>query len=96
VPFQVTVSEVALEEWGGQAAYPLPLAAGDYWARYCARGMQHGRQLDIIPISASPADFYSLAFWPATPAPDQVLKQTSEIAAYWHATAHRLSEGQQR
>jgi hypothetical protein len=24
---------------------------------------------------------------PAPPAPDQVVKQTSEIATYWHATA---------
>ena len=30
---------------------------------------------------------YLLQFWPAAPGPDQVLKQTSETAAYWHEFA---------
>ncbi len=83
-----------MEEWGGQAAYPLPLPAADYWVRYCARGMQHGSDLDTSQDPDRPADSYSLTFWPAPPAPDQVVKQTSDIAAYWHATARSLTEEQ--
>jgi hypothetical protein len=55
-----------------------PLGRRDYRARYCARGMQHGRRLETIPHSASPADSYSLAFWPAPPAPDQVLSRPAK------------------
>jgi hypothetical protein len=29
-------------------------------------------------------DRYLLQFWPSPPAPDQVVRQTSECAAYWH------------
>jgi len=92
VPFTVAVPEVTLQEWGGQAGYPLPLPAADYRVRYCARGMQHGNDLDTSQGPDRPADSYSLAFWPAPPAPDQVVKQTSDIAAYWHATARSLTE----
>ncbi len=33
-------------------------------------------------------DAYLLQFWPAAPAPDRILRQTSPRAAYWHR-AHR-------
>lgn len=91
VPLTVAVAEVTLQEWGGQAAYRLPLPAADYRVRYCARGMQHGHDLDTGQDHDRPADSYSLAFWPAPPAPDQMVKQTSEIAAYWHDVANSLT-----
>ena len=78
----------------GQAAYPLPLPAGNYRARYCTRGMQDGSDLDTSQDPGQPTDSYSLAFWPAPPAPDQIVKQTSDIAAYWHVTARSLTEDQ--
>lgn len=92
VSFTVAVADVSLQEWGGRAAYSLPLHAANYRVRYCARGMQHGHDLDTSQDDDRPADSYSLAFWPAPPAPDQVVKQTSEIAAYWHATASSRTE----
>jgi len=91
VPFTVAAPEVTLEEWGGQAAYPLQLPAAEYRVRYCARGMQHGHDLDTSQDPDRPPDRYSLAFWPARPAPDRVVKQTSDIAAYWHAAATGLA-----
>ncbi len=77
---------VALMEWGGPW-YELPLPPGNYRARYCARGMQLGRDRDTLLFDDEPVDFYSLAFWPAEAAPDCIIKQTSEIAAYWHKCA---------
>ena len=94
VPFTVAVAEVTLQEWGGQAMYPLPLPAAEYRVLYCARGVQHGHDLDTSQDHAFFADSYSLAFWLAPPAQDQVVKQTSEIAAHWHATASSLTERQ--
>jgi hypothetical protein len=76
----------ALIEWGGPW-HELPLPPGNYRARYCARGMQLGRDRDTLLCDEEPVDFYSLAFWPAEAAPDCIIKQTSEIAAYWHGHA---------
>jgi hypothetical protein len=76
---------VALMEWGGPW-HELPLPPGNYRVRYCARGMQLGRDRDPL-LDDEPVDFYSLSFWPAEPAPDRIIKQTSEIAAYWHKCA---------
>jgi hypothetical protein len=49
--------------------------------------MQLGRDRDTLLCDEEPVDFYSLAFWPAEAAPDCIIKQTSEIAAYWHGHA---------
>ena len=32
-------------------------------------------------------DRYLLQLWPAEPAPDAVVREGSEIAAYWHGVA---------
>jgi hypothetical protein len=80
---------VALMEWGGEF-YELPLPPGNYRVRYCARGMQLGRDRDTLLCDEETIDFYSLVFWPAEAAPDRIIKQTSEIAAYWHKHAQSL------
>lgn len=85
----ITERNVALVEWGGGGCYPIPLSPGSYRVRYCARGMDLGYNPGATLRGEDPVDFYSLAFWPADPAPDCVIKQTSEIAAYWHK--HALS-----
>lgn len=61
----------------------IPLSPGTYRVRYCARNMSCGNEVDTY-VEGEPVDFYSLAFWSAAPAPDIVVKQTSEVAAYWH------------
>jgi hypothetical protein len=48
-----------MEKWGEQAAYPLPLPAADYRVRYCARGVQHGSDLDTSQDPDRSADSYS-------------------------------------
>lgn len=52
--------------------------------RYAARGMDAGS-------AGTEMDVYALWFWPAPPAPDAVVKQTSESAAYWHAEIARIN-----
>lgn|SRR5262245_11091826 len=81
---------VMLMQWGREASYELPLPPENYRARYCARGMQLGRDRGTLLSGEDLIDFYSLAFWPAEPEPDCIIKQTSEIAAYWHNLAQSL------
>ena len=90
VSFTPTADDVALVQWGAEAAWPLQLERVDLRARYCASGMDRARQADTV-ISGGPVlDRYLLQFWPAAPAPDQVVKQTSAHAAYWHRYAQEL------
>jgi hypothetical protein len=81
---------ITLAEWALERVYPIPLGPGCYRVRYCARGMQLGRDRNTLLRGETLVDFYSLAFWPAEAAPDCVIKQTSDIAAYWHKQAQSL------
>ncbi|MFF5858627.1 hypothetical protein ACFY8B_23870 [Streptomyces sp. NPDC012751] len=79
-----------LVQWAGEAAWELGLALTDYRVRYCARGMDTGRDLDTRASGEPQADSYLLQFWPAPPRPDRVIRQTSRNAAYWHRYAREL------
>jgi len=64
---------------------PLPVA-GSYRVRYSAQGMDDAH--DMTRAAAEPVvDRYLLELWPAPPAPDAVLRCTSDAAAYWHRAA---------
>jgi hypothetical protein len=78
--------------WGSEGWHPIDLRPGKYRVRYCARNMDTGQRKDA-PSSGreEPTDEYSLSFWVASGAHDRVIRQTSEIAAYWHQWARRLS-----
>jgi hypothetical protein len=89
VSCHVPWGEIALVEWAAENGYPFVLPPGSYRARYHARAMQAGTELDTN-VTTVPVDTYRLDLWPAEPAPDRVIKQTSEIAAYWHDWAKRL------
>ncbi|CAM5227570.1 hypothetical protein SMICM304S_11163 [Streptomyces microflavus] len=80
----------SLVQWAGEAAWDLQLPVSDYRVRFSARGMDQGRDLDTRSAKEPRADSYLLQFWPAPPGPDQVIRQTSEIAAYWHEAARGL------
>jgi hypothetical protein len=84
------ITNLALVEWGGGAVYPIPLQPGSYRVRYCARGMDIGRDHGTTLDDDDIVDFYSLAFWPAEATTDRVIKQTSKAAAYWHEYARNL------
>lgn len=81
VSFRPTGEDVALVQWAGEAAWPLDLKQVDMRVRYCAHGMDQGRQADTILEGEPALDRYLLQFWPDPPSPDRVLRQTSTNAA---------------
>jgi hypothetical protein len=52
--------------------------------------MDAGNQADTSLPGEQPVDSYALWLWPAPPAPDRVVRQTSEIARYRHHWARGL------
>lgn len=65
----------------------VALPAGQWRARYSAAGMDAGRDADSRLDGDPVLDRYLLQLWPAPPAPDAVLRQSSSIAGYWHDVA---------
>jgi hypothetical protein len=61
----------------------------DGWhrARYCVTGMDEGQELDTPEEGEAAPDRYLLQLWPAPVSTDVVVRQGSEIAAYWHGVA---------
>jgi hypothetical protein len=90
VSFAPRSARVELMEWAGSASWPLELAQVEYRVRYCATGMDAGLARDTLLEGEPLLDRYLLQFWPGLPGPDRVVKQTSEVAAYWH----RFARGQ--
>jgi hypothetical protein len=89
-PFLVPDLPIALYQWGEASGEPLALPPGQYRARYSARNMQAGHDKDTLVDDAAIIDEYLLQLWQAPAEADQVIKQTSEIAAYWHDFASGL------
>ncbi|QCQ92576.1 hypothetical protein [Rhodococcus sp. SGAir0479] len=81
-PLTVVGSDgLEVQEWGGDVVGDrIPLPAGTYRVRYCAAGIDAGHETD----SGDGPDRYRVTIWPAAPAPDAVVRQTSQNAAYWH------------
>ncbi|MEU5977739.1 hypothetical protein [Streptomyces sp. NPDC047315] len=88
--FRPVSERTSLVQWAGEAAWDLDLTLTDYRVRYCAQGMDEGRELDTRGPEDPPAESYLLQFWPAPPGPDRVIRQTSQNAAYWHRYAREL------
>ncbi|MDQ0605476.1 hypothetical protein QF037_009821 [Streptomyces canus] len=87
VSFQPVSSDSRLVQWAGEAVWGLDLEETDYRVRYCAKRMDEANRKDTRLDDEPQLDCYLLQFWPAPPQTDRVLKQTSEIAAYWHTYA---------
>jgi hypothetical protein len=90
VSFRPASADSALVEWGGGDFWQLGLEETDHRVRYCARGMDQASERDTRMDGEPRLDCYLLQFWPAPPEPDRVLKQTSQVAAYWHRYAREL------
>jgi hypothetical protein len=90
VSFRPVSADSALVEWGGGDSWQLDLEETDYRVRYCAQGMDQASERDTRMDGEPRLDCYLLQFWPAPPEPDRVLKQTSQVAAYWHRYAREL------
>jgi hypothetical protein len=67
---------------------PLELPeATSYRARYCALGMDAARAQDTRLDEDPVTDRYLLALWPAPHAAETIVRQGSQLAAYWHGVA---------
>ncbi|MFR9723359.1 hypothetical protein ACL02R_08300 [Streptomyces sp. MS19] len=88
VPFLPASDDIRLGSLSDEQV-PLLLALDEtsYRVRYCGTGMDRGHQTDLRWEGQPQVDRYLLQFWPAPTAPDQVVKQTSGDAAYWHRAA---------
>jgi hypothetical protein len=60
---------------------------GWHRARYCATGMDAGKDLDTPDEGELAPDRYLLQLWPAPATPDEIVKESSAIAGYWHSVA---------
>jgi hypothetical protein len=59
--FSVGESPIVLEDWNGETVTSIPLSSGSYRARYCAKSMDKGHEVDTILKNEESVDFYSLA-----------------------------------
>ncbi|MEU9731479.1 hypothetical protein [Streptomyces sp. NPDC048002] len=89
VTFHPVSARTVLAQWAGEATWELGLRETHYRVRYCARGMDEAHRQDTRLDKDPQLDCYLLQFWPAPPARDTVLKQTSKTAAYWHDYARQ-------
>ncbi|MFJ9590875.1 hypothetical protein [Streptomyces acidicola] len=91
VSFRPASADVWLMEWDS-GWYPLPLSETSYQVRYHCRGMDEARKALRDP-GEPVVEEYLLRFWPSPPAPDRVVKETSQYAAYWHEFARKQPPG---
>lgn len=89
VSFRPVSERSSLTQWAGEASWDLDLAEIDYRVRYCGRNMDQARRRDTRLSEEPQLDSYLLQLWPAPPGPARVVRQTAEIAAYWHDYARR-------
>lgn len=89
ISFQAPKGTITLMEWAADQGVGMAVPAGSYRARYHGRAMEAANELDIN-VNDTPIDSYRLDFWPAPPASDRIVKQTSSVAAYWHDWASKL------
>ena len=91
VSYRPRGEQAALLQWAGEAGSPLAPPSQSYRVRHCATGMDEAHRVDTVPTGGSTIDSYALIFWPAEPAPDVIVRQTSDAAAYWHAATTRTT-----
>ncbi|WP_018635166.1 hypothetical protein [Parafrankia elaeagni] len=85
VSYEPASADVLLLQWAGEAWWPLDLDQTTYRVRYSGAGMDAAKAADTRLSDTPQLDRYRLQFWPGPAAPDRVIRQTSAIAAYWHA-----------
>ncbi|GAA1728895.1 hypothetical protein [Aeromicrobium alkaliterrae] len=81
-----TVPDETLTIGAFEEFHDVAMPPGPSRARFRARGMDAGHELDTSVGSLAP-DSYALDLWAAPWAPEEIIRQTSELAAYSHAHA---------
>lgn len=89
-PINVENADAVLAAFDSFEPLRLP-AVGPHRARYCARGLDAAHAQDTRMDGEPAPDRYLLQLWPALPAPDQIVRQSSALAAYWHGEARETS-----
>ncbi|NMO52306.1 hypothetical protein HH310_14000 [Actinoplanes sp. TBRC 11911] len=86
VPFQPAQPDLFLSSFQHFFPVRLPTVTA-VRARYCATAMDAARKADTVLAEQATIDRYLLALWPAAPAPDAIVRLTSEAAQSWHHVA---------
>lgn len=86
VDFEPQDTELGLSTFDSGETIVLP-SMGNYRVRYCAVGTDDAHEQDTRLEGDEITDRYLLALWPAAPAPERVIRQTSAQAAYWAGVA---------
>ena len=87
VPFQPRIADLMPASFQDAFGFGLP-AVRSWRARYSPNGMDAAQTADTVPGTDPTIDRYLLELGPA--AADVVVRQTSDIAAYWHSEARAL------
>ena len=82
--FAPDTPRAALMGWASDPSVYFELPAADYRVRWSASGMDAGKKQDVADAASPAPDRYELAFWPAPPSPDAVVRQTGITATYWN------------
>jgi hypothetical protein len=91
VSFRPASASTVVLPWGDGPLCALDLPPTDHRVRYCGRGMHRARAQERAALGGGdPVAHYLLQFWPAAPAADRVVRQTSRTAAHGHRHARGL------
>jgi hypothetical protein len=87
VSFRPTTTELLLSAFQDSVEVSLPRLVG-LRVRYSGRGMDQARAADTRMAGEPELDRYLLQLWPdEVVRADEVVRQTSQIAGYWHGVA---------
>ena len=84
VSFQRGNTPVSLCAWSNEETHKLDLSSGNYRVRYCIDGMDKDYENDEDGDTPIPDQRYLIQIWSCVPEQDKIVKQSSEMAAYWH------------
>ncbi|MEV0135896.1 hypothetical protein AB0H83_46575 [Dactylosporangium sp. NPDC050688] len=87
--YRPDTADVHLAEWDGPS-HPLPMPVRNYRVRFCGVAFDFDEDNFDPDAGDEPVDSperYLVQFWPAPPAADRVVRETSPGAASWHRTA---------
>lgn len=76
--------EIEFTDWNGDIHVPVPLSPGTYRVRYTALNFGEAEDVPESENDTNPMERYELTLWPASLAPDQILKVSRPAAQYWH------------
>jgi len=86
VSAEFTETDALLSSFEDGFGLELPVT-GWHRVRYCASGMDEGRELDTPDEDETAPDKYLLQMWPAPARADEVKVLGSRYAEYWHGVA---------